>query len=55
MTNIELCVRMLQYSSFAKRTEDRRASEVKEALKFFFTDEELAEAVDIVTGRAKCP
>lgn len=52
MTSVELCLKMLHYSVFAKHTEDRRASEVKEALKFFFTQDEIDQAIAIITGRA---
>jgi hypothetical protein len=43
---------MMQHSVFSERTQERRPSEVKEALKFFFTDEEIKQANDIICGRA---
>lgn len=47
----ELCVRMLQHSAFASHMDNKRPSEVKEALKFFFADEVIQQAVSFVTGR----
>jgi hypothetical protein len=55
MTSVELCIKMLQYSVFAEITQERRPSEVKEALKFFFTDEEIKRASDFICGRSLCP
>jgi len=51
MGTVDLCRQMLHHSLFAERTQERRASEVKDALRFFFTDGEIAEAVAIITGR----
>lgn len=50
---IELCASMLRFAAFAKRTEDRRGSEVKEALKFFFTDDVIKDAVADISGRPR--
>lgn len=55
MTSVELCASMLRHAFFAAHTENRRFSEVEEALKFFFTSEEIAEARAVVTGRAALP
>lgn len=50
--NVNMCVRLMQYAIFADRTQERRPSEVKEALRFFFTEEEIEQATAIITGRA---
>lgn len=47
----ELCVRMLQYAAMAKHTEDRKSSEIKDALRFFFTDAEINHGIAVITGR----
>jgi hypothetical protein len=43
---------MMQYATFAEHTQNRRASEVKDALRFFFTDSEIDQAVAVLTGCA---
>lgn len=48
---VNLCIGLLRHSLFAAHTENRRASEVREALKFFFADEVITQAVAFVTGR----
>lgn len=49
---IDLCVKLLYHSCFDDYMDDRRMSEVKEALKLFFPDEVIKKSVDIVCGRA---
>jgi len=51
VTGVELCMSMMCHAVWGDHTAQRRPSEVKEALKFFFTDEEIAEALAIITGR----
>lgn len=48
---VNLCIRLLRHSVFATHTENRKASEVREALKFFFSDEVITRALAFVTGR----
>ena len=45
-----LCAKLLQHAFYAKHTEGKRSSELKEALKFFFTEEEINAAIATVTG-----
>jgi hypothetical protein len=51
--SIDLCRRMMHYSLFADRTQERRASEVKEALRFFFEEDVIQHATDDVCGRQR--
>jgi hypothetical protein len=51
--HIKLCASMLQYAVWADHTKDRRPSEVKETLKFFFTDEEIASAIADISGKER--
>lgn len=50
---IDLCRKMMHYSLFAEQTQDRRASEVKEALRFFFDEGVIQHAADDVCGRPR--
>jgi hypothetical protein len=48
---IELCKKMLVYAyCVSKQTENKRASEIKKALEFFFTDKQISAAHKILTG-----
>lgn len=51
--HIKLCASMLQHAVWAEHTQDRRPSEVKETLRFFFTDMELACAIADITGKPR--
>jgi hypothetical protein len=49
---VQLCIRMLNYAVMScQKTENKTASEIKDALSFFFTDEEIHAARDFITGR----
>ena len=50
--SIELCSKMLQYSAFAKRTENYRASEIKKALELFFDVPIIDEAIKTLPERS---
>lgn len=52
MSAIDLCARMLQHAVWADHTKGKRPSELKDALRFFFTNEEIDTAVAVITGRA---
>jgi hypothetical protein len=46
MSYVGLCVMMLQQSVWSDHTQKRTPAEIKEALRFFFTDEEIQMAID---------
>jgi hypothetical protein len=52
MSPEDLCGQMLTYSFWADRTAERKPSEIKEALRFFFTDDEIENGLCLATGRA---
>jgi len=48
---LRLCVEMLHYCYLInKKTEHMKASEIKDALRVFFTDEQINEAQNILIG-----
>lgn len=50
MNDVELCSRMLGYAAVSSAlTADKTASQIKEALGFFFTAETIARAVAHIT------
>lgn len=51
--HIKLCASMLNHALFADHTQERRASEVKSALQFFFTDAEIECARADVSGKPR--
>ena len=48
---LRLCVEMLHYCSWSnKKTENMKASEIKEKLGIFFTEDQITEALKILCG-----
>jgi len=48
---LRLCVEMLHYCGLSnKKTENMKASEIKDNLRVFFTDEQIKKAQNILTG-----
>jgi len=49
---LRLCVEMMHFAALGAngKTEDMRASEIKDALRVFFTDEQINESVQILSG-----
>ena len=46
-----LCVEMLAFAGMScEKTENMKASEIKEVLAVFFTEEDIEKAVNILTG-----
>ena len=46
---LRLCVEMLHYCGLSnEKTQDMKASEIKDNLRVFFTDEQIQEAQDIL-------
>jgi hypothetical protein len=47
-----LVVEMMHYSVWAcKKTQDKKPSEIKQALSFFFSDKEIDWAIDLLSGK----
>jgi len=51
---LRLCVELMHYCCLSNPlTEDKRLSDIKEALKVFFTDQEIEEASTLLSGETK--
>lgn len=49
---LRLCVEMMCFAVYEEngKTEDMTASEIKDALRIFFTDEQINESIRILSG-----
>ena len=49
---LHMCASMLYFAAGScVLTQDKKASEIQDQLKFFFTDEQIEKAISIITGR----
>jgi len=50
---LRLCVELMHYGFWScEKTKEKTVSELKEAMRFFFTDEQINEAGRILSGAA---
>ena len=50
---LSLCVQLMYYASLGAngKTDNMRASEIKEGISLFFTEDQIQKAQDILTGK----